>query len=148
MADVFAMVSYAAPQKTWCPPLMLLRSPSAKECFCRSTYDKAGVERGPQKGGSGRAGAHTTRRVWREGLKRRVWESRSTYDKAGVERESAGVGERAVFPIRQTWRMLRCRCSREACIRCRRNGQSPKLRRYSEMNKDSEKVYIYIVYIQ
>ena len=40
---------------------MLLRSPSAKECFCRSTYDKAGVgERAskrrvwePQKGGCG-----------------------------------------------------------------------------------------------
>ena len=35
-----------------------------------------------------------------------------------------------------------------ACIRCRRNGQSPKLRWYSEMNRDGKKVYIYIVYIQ
>ena len=30
---------------------MLLRSPSAKECFCRSTYDKAGV--GERKRGCG-----------------------------------------------------------------------------------------------
>ena len=66
---------------------------------------------GERKRGSGRAGAHTTRRVWERGrgcgragahTTRRVW-----------ERESAGVGERAVFPIRQTWRMLRCRWSRE-----------------------------------
>ena len=31
-------IAYAAPQKTWCPPLVLLRAPTAKERFCRSTY--------------------------------------------------------------------------------------------------------------
>ena len=28
-------------QKPWCPPLILLRPPTAKECFCQSTYANA-----------------------------------------------------------------------------------------------------------
>jgi len=36
----------AVPQKTWCPPLVLLRTPTAKERFCRNTYAKAGKRAG------------------------------------------------------------------------------------------------------
>ena len=31
-------------QKPWCPPLILLRTPTAKECFCHSTYANEGVK--------------------------------------------------------------------------------------------------------
>ena len=61
-------MSYAAPQKTWCPPLMLLRSPSAKECFCRSTYDKAGV--GERKRGCGSLKKADVREVQKGGCER------------------------------------------------------------------------------
>ena len=36
----------AVPQKTRRPPLVLLRTPTAKERFCRNTFAKAGGERG------------------------------------------------------------------------------------------------------
>ena len=32
-------------QKPWCPPLILLRTPTAKECFCHSTYANADAGR-------------------------------------------------------------------------------------------------------
>ena len=34
-------MSYGISQKTCCPTLVLLRSPSAKERFCRNTYANA-----------------------------------------------------------------------------------------------------------
>ena len=36
-------MAYAALQKPYCPVLMLLRTPTAKECFCQSTYANADV---------------------------------------------------------------------------------------------------------
>ena len=34
-------MAYATLQKPWCPPLILLRTQTAKECFCQSTYANA-----------------------------------------------------------------------------------------------------------